>query len=346
MIFYHYCYYFLIFNTTTLEEKFYHINDDLLVKHLLGEASPGEDEQVQQWLNTDEANLIYYNQLKKVWDTSRQLAAQSKVDENKAWERFQQRINATKESKAVIPPARFGWMKIAASVIILIGLTIGGYWIFNKEDAVKEMIVLAQQEVIKDTLSDGSVVTINKGSSISYPSKFKGDTRKIKLKGEAFFNVTPDKKKPFIISVNDVQVTVVGTSFNIKSINGNTEVVVETGIVRVTKAGKTTELKAAEKLLVTAKDTVMAKEEVTDHLYNYYRSKEFVCEGTPLWKLVDVLNEAYNANIVIARNELRNLSIDATFNNESLDKVLKIITDTFNTFNIKVTRDGDKIILQ
>jgi transmembrane sensor len=343
LIFYRYCYYFLIFNTTTLEEKFYHINDDLLVKYLLGEATTAEIEQVKQWLTADEANLAYYDQLKQVWDTSRQLATTSAVDENKAWERFQQRINTTKENKTVAIPGRFGWMKIAASVIIVIGLGLGGFWLFNKNNSVEESIVQARQLVVKDTLSDGSVVTINKGSSITYPSRFKGNTRSISLKGEAFFNVTPDKKKPFIISVNDVQITVVGTSFNVKTINGNTEVVVETGIVRVTKGDKAIELKATEKLLAKPADTVLVKEEVTDHLYNYYRSKEFACDSTPLWKLVDVLNEAYNANIVIGRKELRNLSITTTFNNESLDQVLDVVS---LTFSIKVTKDGDKIILQ
>jgi len=251
-------------------------------------------------------------------------------------------VNATKENKAPVVSRRFGWMRIAASIIILIGLGLG-YWLFIKNNTVKEMLVEAQQVVVKDTLPDGSVVTINKGSSITYPSKFKGNTRKISLEGEAFFNITPDKKKPFIVSVNDVQVRVVGTSFNVKTINGNTEVIVETGIVRVTKAEKMIELKAAEKLLAKTADTALTKEKVTDHLYNYYRSKEFVCENTPLWRLVDVLNEAYNANIVIGSNELKNLPLDATFNDLSLDEVLKVISITFN---IKVNREGDKIILQ
>ena len=90
---------------------------------------------------------------------------------------------------------------------------------------------------------------------LSYPASFKGKTRSIKLKGEAFFNVAPDKEKPFIIDVNDVQVKVVGTSFNVRSYNGITEVIVETGIVQVTKAGETTELRAGERTTLTQKDS-------------------------------------------------------------------------------------------
>ncbi|MBL7738250.1 MAG: FecR domain-containing protein [Chitinophagaceae bacterium] len=311
------------------------------MKYLLGEASADEKEQVMQWLKAGEANQVYFDQLKKVWDTSRQVAAVSEADENKAWQRFQQRIHGATRKETPVQSARFGWMRIAAAVVILIGLATAVYFITNQP--AKEMIVQAQQTVLNDTLPDGSVVTVNKGSSISYPAKFKGSKRPVTLKGEAFFNVTPDKKKPFVIAVNDVEITVVGTSFNVKSSNGNTEVVVETGIVRVTKAGKTVELRANEKLLAEAKDTVLVKEEVSDKLYNYYRTREFVCDDTPLWKLVDKINEAYGANIVIGNEELRNLKLNTTFNNESLDQVLNVIS---LTFNISVARNGDTIILQ
>jgi transmembrane sensor len=62
-----------------------------------------------------------------------------------------------------------------------------------------------------------------------------------------------------------------------------------------------------------------------------------------LWKLVEVLNEAYDANIVIANDELKDLRLNVPFINESLDQVLNVVS---LTLRIKVTRDGDQIILQ
>ena len=290
---------------------------------------------MKQWL-TDDANLGYFNQLKKIWNDSRQLALTSTVDENRAWQKFQQKIHP-----AVVRRTGFGWMRVAASVIIIVGLGLLAYWIFG--DRTKEMTVVAQKTVLNDTLPDGSVVTVNKGSSISYPSRFKGETRKVSLKGEAFFNVTPNKNKPFIISVNDVQITVVGTSFNVKTSNGKTEVVVETGLVKVTRAGKTVELRANEETLIEEKDSVLTKEKVSDQLYKYYRTKEFVCDDTPLWKLVEVINEAYDSHVVIDNPALKNMSITTTFNNESLDQVLNVIS---LTLNIKIVKEGDTINLQ
>ncbi len=291
---------------------------------------------MEQWFIADEANLDYFNQLKKIWDESRQLASTTTVDEHKAWQKFQQRIHT-------VPVRRTGWawMKIAAAVFVFVGIGILTYWLVNNR--VENVIVVAQGRVITDTLPDASRVTINKGSSLSYPSAFKNGTRQVVLNGEAFFNVQPDKNKPFIVTVNDVQVTVLGTSFNIKSINGNTEVVVESGVVKVTRGSKSVELTRNEKLLVKLGDSLLNEEPVVDRLYKYYRTKEFVCDDTPLWKLVQVINEAYHSNVVIGNPALKDMSITTTFHNESLDQVLNVIS---MTFDIKVIKEGDTIILK
>ena len=80
---------------------------------------------------------------------------------------------------------------------------------------------------------------------------------------------------------------------------------------------------------------MFTKERTTDKLYNYFRSKEFVCENTPLWKVVAVLSEAYNMPITIEREELRSALPTTTFDNESLDKILEVIGQTFGATIVK-----------
>lgn len=315
------------------------------MKHLLGEATPVEKEQVKQWLAANAGNQAYYDELKKVWDTSLQLATVSTVDENKAWQRFRQRIQQTENNENPVQSSAgkpgFSWMKIAASIVLVIGLAVLGYWIYDNRTP-EQRLAQTYNTVINDTLPDGSVVTLNKASSLSYPSRFRGGKREVTLKGEAFFHVAPDKTKPFIVAVNDVEITVVGTSFNVRSENGHTAVIVETGIVRVTHKGKTVELHANEQIAVTAADS-LAKAPVTDKLYNYYRTKEFVCDDTPLWKLVEVLNEAYKSNIVISRPELRDLRINVSLYNESLDRVLELIS---LTLGVKINKTAGQVIIE
>ncbi|HEY1116005.1 MAG TPA: FecR domain-containing protein [Chitinophagaceae bacterium] len=327
-----------------MNHHFYHITDDLLVKHLLGEASPGERVQVEEWLAASDANRAYYAQLQKVWESSKTLASAREVDEEAAWQRFRTRIYNTGNGKGERHPVHsIGWWRIAALFVVIFGIAFFAYTWLTAEAPVQQLSLQTVDQPLSDTLSDGSVVMLNKHSTITYPSRFKGDTRSITLRGEAFFEVTPNKEQPFVVQVNEVTIKVVGTSFNVRSEGGETEVIVETGVVQVTRGGKTVELRAREKVMVQPNDTALVKETETEALYNYYRTREFVCDNTPLWKLVEVLNEAYGANIVIDRPGLRHLPLTTTFNDESLDHILEVIAITFQ---ITVTREGDSIRLR
>lgn len=306
--------------------------------YLLGEANAEEIRLVDEWLAANPENGNYYDQLKQVWEKSKLIAASSSIDTNAAWNRFQARTQVHK-----VKSRNSLFLRIAATVIFVIGAAMLGLYLNDQYGNTPQMAVSTLEKTLIDTLPDGSVVTLNKKSSISYPKKFKGNTRKIQLKGEAFFNVSPDKTKPFVIDVKDIQVEVVGTSFNIRENKESTSVIVETGIVKVTKAGNTITLTAGEMMEIIDSGKIINKSKSPDKLYNYYRSKQFVCEDTPLWKLVQVLNEAYDSEIVITRSELRDLKINTTFNDASLDEILSVIHETFL---ITVTKKDNRILLQ
>lgn len=312
--------------------------DDLLVKHLLGETSAREQQQVEEWLAESPDHALYFAQLQQVWESSRQLASESAVNEDQAWQRFRQRIQPVEAKKPVI---HLQWLRVAATLTLLIALGWAiSQWIGGGEK-VQEMAVSTVRNVLVDSLPDGTTVTLNKNSSLHYPSRFTGKQRPVRLQGEAFFNVKPDKEKPFVITVNDVEVTVLGTSFNIRTDEkGRTEVVVETGRVRVSHAGRTIELQANERTLIASADSTLQKESQPDKLYNYYRTREFVCNDTPLWKLAEVLNEAYGVEITLTTDYARSQRINTTFNNESLERVLNLISETCS---VQISRTGNQI---
>lgn len=324
-----------------MSQNFDHINDDLLVKYLLGEATEEERLQIEAWMAGDAANKKQYEDFKTIWEESKQLALVSTVDEDTAWQRFKQRVQQPKKKAIVKRIIPVSWMRVASVLIVVAGAAFLGYKLITEKPI--EKLVASHEAPLIDTLPDGSIATLNKNSQIEYPSKFKGDTRTISLKGEAFFNVTPNKEKPFIIHVSAVTVRVVGTSFNVRSVNGVTEVIVETGVVQVIRNNEMVELRPNEKTKVTQQDSILRKETEQDKLYNYYRSKEFVCNYTPLWKLVQALNEAYDAHIEIENPKLRSLPLTVTFNNESLDQILDVIG---KTFDITVNKEKDRIILR
>jgi ferric-dicitrate binding protein FerR (iron transport regulator) len=318
------------------------MNDELLVSYLLDEASPAGCKQVEDWLAADAENVRHFNQLKLIWEESRKLAQGSNSDENAAWGKWKSGLHREPVMQRVPIRRRFIFSIAAIFIFATIGIALA-WLIWNNNRPVQTILVTSHQAVRTDTLPDGSVITLNKNASISYPKKFKGNTRVVELNGEAFFKVKPDSRKPFIVQVKDITVQVLGTSFNIRDQAGATEVIVETGRVQVTRQGKQVLLVAGEKIKTGDAGKFLDKEIEPDQLYNYYRTRQFVCDNTPLWKLVEVLNAAYDTTIVIEKPALRSLLLTTTFNNESLDQVLEVISVTFN---VNIVHAPDKILIR
>ena len=326
-----------------------HITDELLTKQMLGEASKQEQELVEAWLKQSDANKQEYERFRKIWDNSKNIAAKSTVSVDDAWARFQQRVEQKDnpvDNTAPFPSTKkrtFGtWLRAAAIMLLIAGGGLTAYKMSNSTTTINSELA-----VITETLPDGTVVTLNKNSSISYHKNFKGDTRNITLHGEAFFDVTPNKAKPFIIDVDGVTVRVVGTSFNIKSTEQRTEVVVATGIVTVSKNNNAVKLTPNEVAIVETGSNAPVKTISKDDLYNYYKTKEFICDGTPLWRLVEVLNEAYNKDIKIRNPRLKDIQLSTRFSDESLDMILTVIKETYkDSVNINIEQKGDQIIIK
>jgi ferric-dicitrate binding protein FerR (iron transport regulator) len=315
---------------------------DLLVKYLLGETTPAEAISVEQWLKESHENRHYFDQLKNIWDESKQLAPSRVMDEEEAWQRFRNKQQGRAQQAPVVSVTRHStaWLKIAAVFILIAGAAYLSYfmgWFSGTRQ------LLAGDQVATYTLPDGSLVTLNKYASISYPHNFKGNTRTVQLTGEAFFDVTADPAKPFIINVDDVQVKVVGTSFNVKNTSLQTEVVVESGVVDVSKHKNAVQVKQHEKVIVPRNSDAPEKTASTSRLYNYYRTNQFVCVETPLPELVAIINEAYQSNVSIGSSSAASARLTATFQHKSLDQILTIISETLN---LTIERTNDKIILK
>ncbi|MFA6946527.1 MAG: FecR domain-containing protein [Pedobacter sp.] len=313
------------------------MSDDLLIKYLLRETSPEEDMEVSMWLSDDPENRNEFLLFERIWKQSKDLEPKSTVDPEAAWVKFKQQV-----PEAVIHPIskRFGWLRIAAALFI-----IAGAWSFYVMLGKNGYDTIASGQMVRtELLPDGSEVTLNKNAVLSYKRNFKGSIRNVRLEqGEVFFDVSPDKTRPFIIEADRVSIRVLGTSFNVKKNEELTEVIVESGVVQVGMNDQLVELRKGEKVMIKGADAILQKGPSKDQLYNYYRTKVFVADNTPLWRVVEILNEAYQSTIIIDRPELRDLTLNTTFKDESLDTILHIISETLG---VSVIREDGKIILK
>jgi ferric-dicitrate binding protein FerR (iron transport regulator) len=321
----------------------------LLAKAVLREASEEELRQVQQWIALSDANRRHFENLRLISETGRETTIGSTISEDAAWSNFKKRVEEGRPMMGrgltgrggMLPMMGRGWIRIAAALILLFA----GGWLYYTYSYTPSQFLFAHSDtqVLTDTLPEGTVVVLNRQSSIRYRKQFTGDTRPVEIQGEAFFQVAPDKNKPFIVHANAMSIKVLGTSFNVKTSAAGTEVIVETGMVEVTKDGQTMIVRPHERVMAGGKGASLIKESNTDALYNYYRTNEFECSGTPLWRMVDKLNEVYDAKIIIGDSRLRNLPLTTTFHNESLEEILYVIS---HSLRISVVKKGPEIILQ
>lgn len=318
------------------------MNDDLLISYLLKEVSADQVKEVETWRKQSATNELRFKRFEMIWDTSKKLDLETPVEADASLARLKEKIKDKKniEPYTIKLSPKNTWLKVVAALVLISGIA----WFYSASQSVQNLQAMTGQMVKVDTLSDGSVITLNKESLLEYPSKFKGKQRHVVLaKGEAFFDVSPDKEKPFLITSGKTTIKVVGTSFNVKLKHEAVEVIVESGKVEVSKGGKSLFLVPGEKILVSDKANQLSKVKNPDLLYNYYRTKMFVAEDTPLWRMVEALNEAYDSKIEITNPAIRDLPLNTTFNNESLEDILQVIS---RTFRITVKKDQNRIILK
>ncbi len=314
------------------------MNDDMLVKYLLGEANTNEQLSVEKWINSAPENQKYLSDFKLILEKS-QLAENTDENDYDALARLHTRMERTDIKPKQIP---FNyWVRVAATVLVISMVGWFTYSFFNPYN--QTILVETTTAVLKQPLSDGSIVTLNKHSKISYLRNFSGKTRTVSLQGEAFFNVEPNKSKPFIIKVNDVTVSVLGTSFNVKSRDGQTIIVVETGTVKVSKLNDSIALTKGEKVSINKGDLSLKKQVNKGLLYSYYYRNELVCDHTPLRELIPILNEKFNVKIIITRPALEELLISTTFKDESLQEILNVLV---KTFNLNIEQGANQILIK
>jgi len=315
------------------------MNDVLLTKYLLNETTDAEAATVRRWIASHPDHERHYRQLQAIWEASRSLAVEKEVDENEAWQRFVQRRDQPQR------PRNMGWIRIAAALLLtcLAGL-VGFYLLGPSGDGLIGSTYRTADVVRTDTLGDGSIITLNRFADLHFAqSPFKGK-REVNLRsGEAFFQVKADRRKTFVIQSGSVVVTVVGTSFHVRRNPEETQVIVETGKVNVTMAEKAVTLGPGQSVTVNTRTGRFDERMMPDQLHNYYVSKQFVLDNTPLWRIAEVLEGAYGVDIAIARPELRDLPMTTTLRQGSLNEVLNIIGETFG---LKVERQGDQVIIK
>lgn len=155
-------------------------------------------------------------------------------------------------------------------------------------------------QLAKITLPDSSVVELNADSKLTYPSKFTGSSREVQLTGEAFFNVQQDPQHPFHVITNNLTITVLGTSFNLKCYpdKGQTKVALVTGRVELKNANETIELTPSEMGVLNMSDLSLRKTKFDINEEIGWRQGIVVFKNADFKEIADRFDKMYNIRLI------------------------------------------------
>ena len=309
----------------------------LLYKQLQGEINIIEKTLLDKWLDEAAINRVLAQKIREDWELSEQYNPDIEVDVDKEFSLLQQRINkeekiAPLKRKIVPVKRRTQWWSYAAAIALLVGV---GTWLFvNQSVSTPQLVVTTNNEEQKEIqLADGTKVWLNAQSSFTYPENFDVTSRVVHLKGEAFFDVSRDVAKPFIIKTSNSSIEVLGTSFNVQALPSNnyTEVVVKTGKVRLAALDtkNAVDLIANEKGIHRHTSKQVDKIAELDMNELAWKSKVLFFKNTPIPEVVESLERLFKVSIKTTANS-QNCLFTGRFKEPDLAVIIKAISDEFN----------------
>ena len=302
---------------------------------LSGENSPG-DEAARALISEDP-------ELMKKWNDLGSASGSGDIDVDGAWEKLSSRIDREVPQVTAVRRSLAGtFMRIAAMIIIAVGLG----WVVVRMAAGDRVVITssADQKNIEVNLPDGSRVYLNRNSRLTYSESPGRNHRRVSLKGEAFFDITRDPSRPFIIDAGKAKVRVLGTSFNVITDNGNNEVevYVSTGKVMLTSSDGSRSLTLEPGYVGKLSDEAAVHELNTNANYLSWNTGMLTYDGERLESVFAGLKKTYNIDITVADPSINDLRLTSMFDNQPQDTIIQVIC---TTFNLRSVREGNSYSL-
>lgn len=315
---------------------------DLIAKYLSGACSEQEIITLNEWKKMSKEHIDIFNQMEQTWTEVPK--PEYTPDVEKALSEVSMRLP---KQKKLNPFFNQNWVRIAAVLIFGLGL-FSIYSEFLKAPKLIEISTLANSELRDVLLPDGSKVTLSRNSTISYPEQFKTKERRIQFTGEGYFEIIPDKKKPFYIESGITETRVVGTAFNLRVFKNDSvaKITVTEGIVsfnlKDSEKDKDILVKAGEVGKIDSKNKTVIKEKNTDKNFMAWRNGKINFESEKLGRALRVLSEYYGKSF-IAEDNIDTITINAYFDSFSLPVAKQYMEQILD---VTIYDEGDIFVLK
>jgi transmembrane sensor len=290
-----------------------------IAKFLAGEASPEEAAALHTWLDESEANRKIFALAEVAWAYA-STDTYKKPDTAAAYRTLK---TATRAKRNYFTPLR-----MAASLLLGTCIAVGIYFGTRTTQAVEHPWIT---KVTTEThtawvLPEGSAITLNSNSRLRYPKIFE-HTRTAELTGEAYFNVTPDSTKPFIISTDEVQVKVLGTKFNVSAhaVDSLVRVQVVQGKVMVSHGTDSIILVANQHGFYRKSTRTLWIEETETNNNLGYATHTFTYEDRSLRTILKDLSTAYHVTFELSNARVNDCHLTGEYHDMSLPVILEVV---------------------
>jgi ferric-dicitrate binding protein FerR (iron transport regulator) len=313
-----------------MKEQLQHI----IQKYSAGKLTLKEQIELSEQL-ADPRNSEAEEILNKEWKSQLETNSITDRDLKPILDKVHHRIRLNETNKVIRPSFMQIFQRIAAILIFPLLLSFLVYFYFqNKPTATTISFAEIQCPMgvrTKFQLPDGSTGYLNSGSQLKYPVQFIGE-RKVELSGEAFFDVVHNAEIPFHVNTRHLDIKVLGTTFNVIAYEGesNEEIVLQTGSVDVSSlTGKQlTVLSPNEQLILDVEKRTYTKNEVEAAQYSTWKEGKLVFRNENMQQVARRLSRWYNAEVIVDDRMLDDYTFHATFIDEPLDEVLKLLSIT------------------
>ncbi|MBD8488399.1 FecR domain-containing protein [Echinicola sp. CAU 1574] len=338
----------------------------LLQKFLLNKCNQDEVNQVFEILQTQKGMEAYKTLVARM-DPEQdqfQLSEYEKESKELVFGRLKRQIIQS-ENKLVPKTRNIGfWVSRAAVLLLFLTLSFAFYKLLpdnrSTSDFKSNSVVALNTKSnpsgkkSKIHLPDGSIVWLNSSSQLSYPEFFANEKREIWLEGEAFFEVTRDEERPFMVHTGRVTTKVLGTSFNINSFENedNIAVSVVTGKVQVIASDSSQNSRDQRAILIPGEMASFHKEEETIKVGKVdasqiamWKDKTLLFDKDPFSKVLFELERWYGVEIENQSPQTNRCIIQGKYHNESLDNVLISLQYALG-FEYEIDSRSKKIVIK
>jgi len=314
---------------------------NLVSKVLAGEASPEDKKTLQHLLQESTEHSLLYNQIKEYWDAG--ISFNRQQDNNAFVSKVLDKIDFQPVGHSVF--IRKMYFRIASAAAILFFLATCSLAYLYTVSPRQFYTYSAQDNTADYILEDGTKVKLNKNSSITFQSDY-GDTRReVELKGEAFFKVSKDKKRPFCVETFGTKTEVLGTSFNVKSLPETGEVITTLveGSVRFAAKDCAVLLHPGEEIVYNTK-THEYQFQYTDIQYNTsWTTGRIKYSGIRFGDLILKLEQIYDLKINLSDRRIANRIVSASIlTTEPIEDVLEAFE---KELGFRFTKDTNQITI-